>query len=227
MATQHIHVRHAGQSAQGRTQRPVEQTAALLQAQVAALDGEHVDIRQRGGDRCKTAADIRRQQRDDVAVALGHLLPRPVDVCPLGEIQRDVGDGVLGRGAQHDGARDAQQLHFQGADDPCLDFLRRHARCLEHHLYLGGRDVRKRIDRQAGKGQHARPGDAESDQQDQQALAQRKLDQACEHGAYSVGASDLSTLAPATTTCMPGRRPLAPTTARLPSLPSGTTTCPR
>src|SRR5258706_9477837 len=38
------------------------------------------------------------------------------DLAAFGEVQRDVGDGVLGRGAQHHAPRHAEQLHLRSEE---------------------------------------------------------------------------------------------------------------
>ncbi len=137
-AAQRVHIRHAGQRAQCRADHPVEQTPALGCGEITALDGEHEHLAERRGDGGETARHRRRQVLDDVVEALGHLLPRPVDVGAVVEVDGDVGDRVLRRRPQNALARNAQHLQFDRGDDARFHLLRRHARCLHDDLHLGG-----------------------------------------------------------------------------------------
>ena len=83
---------------------------------------------------------------------ISHLLTRPVDVAAFGKVHRDVGDGVLGRGAQHHAPGHAEQLHLQRRDHARLHLLRRHARSLDNQLDLRGGNIRIGVDRQLQEG---------------------------------------------------------------------------
>ena len=181
LPTQYVDIGHAGQGAQGRAQGPVEQAAALLQAQSAALDGEHVDIGQRRGDRCQSSTHPGGKIGGDPGEAFGHLLPRPEDLGAFGKIQSDVGNGVLGHRAQHRALGHAQQFHFQRSDDPCFHFFRGHARCFQDQLDLGGRNVWISVDGQVQESKHSCTCQRQCAEHDQHALSQREFNEPCEH----------------------------------------------
>ena len=81
-AAEGVDFRHAGDRAQGRADRPVEQVAALGQRQVAALDAEHEHLAERRGHGGDPAVDAVGQIAPDGVEAVGHLLARPIDVRP-------------------------------------------------------------------------------------------------------------------------------------------------
>ena len=180
-AAQHVDIGNAGQRAQGRAQRPVQQGAALAQREATAFDGEHEHVRQRCRNRRQPAADAFGQAARNAGIAFSHLLTRPVDVAAFGEVQRDVGDGVLGRGAQHHAPRHAEQLHLQRRDHARLHLLGRHARGLDNQLDLRGGNIRIGVDRQLQEGRQARTRQSQHAKQYQRTLAQGKFNQTGQH----------------------------------------------
>ncbi len=141
-----VDVGDAGHGAQRRTDHPIEQGAPFHEREVAALDGEHEHLAQRRGHGRDAAVDVRGQVLPDGGQALRDLLARPVDVAALLEIHRDVGEGILGDGAQHGLVGDAQHLHLDGGSDARLHLLRGHAGGLDDDLDLGGGNVREGVD---------------------------------------------------------------------------------
>ena len=115
----------------------------------------------------QTAVRRGRQVRQHASEAFAHLLPCPVDVGAFFEIERDVGDRVLGFGTQDGLSRNAEQLLLDRSGDPRFDLVGRHARGLHDDLDLRCGNVRKGIDRQA----RAQPQTPTPDQQPPSARA--------------------------------------------------------
>ena len=150
-AAQGVHIGHARNAAQARADHGIEQLAPLGQAGIA-IDREHEHFAQRRGDGCQSTRQTCGQVAHHARQAFAHLLAGPVDIGAVGEVERDVGDGVFALRAQHDLVGDAQQFLLDGGHDACLDLGGSHAGGLEDDLDLGGRYVGKRVDWQVAQG---------------------------------------------------------------------------
>ena len=180
-AAEGVDVGHAGQAAQRRADHPVEQAAPLGLVELAAFDREHEHLAERCRDRCQAAGCRGGQVLCDVVQALGDLLARPVDVGAVVEVDGDVGDRVLGRGAQHALMRNAEHLQLDRHDDARLDLLGRHARRLHDDLDLCRGHVREGVDRQLAEGLDAQSREQQRENADQQPLREGEFDQSFEH----------------------------------------------
>src|SRR5690606_17697734 len=108
--------------------------------------GEHEHVAQRRAHRRKTTADVAGQIFPYGVHAFGDLLPGPVDVGALGEIQRDGTERIFGNRTQDVLLRNAEQFDLYRLRDQRLDFFRRHAGRLDDDLDLGRRNVGKGVD---------------------------------------------------------------------------------
>ena len=221
-AAERVHIGHAGHGAQGRADGPVEEIAASLQGEIAALDAEHEHLAQRRGHGREPAFNAVGQIAPDRAETLGDLLARPIDVSTLGEIQGDVGQGVFGDGAQHRLVWDAEHLQLDPFGDACLHLLGRHPRRLHDDLHLGGGDIREGIDRRGLEGQPAAADERQHGQQHQQPLGQRELDQTGEHHSAPPSQAALMATTPLTASRSAAVSP--PATTALPSSSASTRT---
>ena len=117
---------------------------------------------------------------------LGNLLPGPVDICTVLEIERDVGDSVFRGRTQNGLARNTEKLHFERRDYAALDLFRRHTRRLQDHFDLNRRYVRKGVDRDGTERIAADSGDQPRQKKHEDPLCQREVDQAPQHGSFTL-----------------------------------------
>jgi hypothetical protein len=184
-AAEVVHVGDAGQAAEPRADGPIEDGPPLHRREVAALDGEHQHLAERRHHRREAAGDAVREGAFQIVQPLVHLGARPVDVGAWAELEGHQGGGVAGDGADVDQVRDAPHRQLDDVGHLALQFLRRQAGRLDRHQHLRGRDVGKGVDRQLAVGVDAPEQDPYGGEQGDQALAQRQVHQASEHGSFS------------------------------------------
>ena len=180
-AAQHVDIGDALHRAQRRANFPIQQVPPLQQRQLRVFHGEHEHLAERRAHGRHPAADTRGQAVAHIGKALVDLLPGPVDIRALAKIQGDVGDGVLGGGAQHLLVGNTQQLCFDHLGDLLLHLFRCHARRLEDDFHLGGRDVGEGVYRQLQPGPQAQHHDRQGENTDEQPLGQGKADEFMQH----------------------------------------------
>jgi hypothetical protein len=182
---QRVHVGHAIHGAQSRADRPVLDRAQLAVRVARALDAVHVDVAQGGGDRCEHHLGVFGKRLFDLVQALGHLVPRPVDVGAVNEVDDDVGQSVLGSGTQNLLARDALHFHLDRKGNTRLDLGRCEPRGLDDHLHLRRRDFGEGVDGQSTERPQAAGNHGRGGEQHHQTLNQCEANQCGDHGEAS------------------------------------------
>ena len=177
-ASEAVDVRNPGNTAQDRTHDPVLQRAQVHRVPSGALERVLIDLTQSGRDRSQFDVHAGRQLLARLLKPLEYQLPREVDVDVVLEHDRDDRKPKLRERADLRQARQAPHAHFDGIGHQLLDLDGCHPRRLGQDLDLNVGYVGERIDRQIVNRPHAESDEAQADEDDQQALAQCKDDEA-------------------------------------------------
>jgi hypothetical protein len=177
-----VHLRDAGDGAQARCDIPVEDGPPLHGRETFALDGEHVDLAEPGGD--GPHLGITEAWRDRLASLrepLVHELAGEVDVHVVLEHDRDGRETVAGD--RPDLHQVGQPVHrrFDGVGHELLHLHRAEGGGLREHLHLDVRDVRDGVDRKQREGVGPAQREQDGADQDDGAVLEAPVDQAAQH----------------------------------------------
>ena len=190
-STERVHLDDARYIAKLRLDHPILQFAQIGGRPRGAIGAERAgfrlhdvreDLAEAGGDGAHCRRETRREAVFDTGETLIDELARKVNVGPVREYDRDLGEAVAREGACVLHARQAAHgcLHREG--HALLDFERGEAGCLDVDLHLDVRDVGHGVYRQPLVVAQAEQRDAEHRKQHEPAFADRELNNTVEHG---------------------------------------------
>ena len=184
------HVGHARGHAKRRANHPVLQRAHLVGRQAGRIERVAIHLADRGGQRRQRRLHAGRQR--DVRELLGDLLSREVIARAVGEGQGDERQAGHRDRAQVHQAGNAGHLAFDRQRHRAIDIFRRLSREQRDHLHLHVLDVGEGFDRQFVQRQSAEHHQREREDDDEDALRQREIDEPFDHGLLLVLVDDES-----------------------------------